>query len=156
MDREAWRAAVHGVEKSWTRLSDWTELQGLAVLCPHSHQIWCYQILFCGNLIIVKKYSVLSSPVSVPGGGHYHLLYTAHQSNSVPPHLTFQKHLNISHISPCYYRNFLKVVLNGCILFCGWMCHSFEKQPNCWLLVVALLKIFLPEFLKFIKRIKQP
>ena len=25
MDREAWRAAVHGVEKSWTRLSDWTE-----------------------------------------------------------------------------------------------------------------------------------
>ena len=27
MDREAWHAAVHGVAKSWTRLSDWTELQ---------------------------------------------------------------------------------------------------------------------------------
>ena len=26
MDREAWRAAVHGVAKSWTRLSDWKEL----------------------------------------------------------------------------------------------------------------------------------
>ena len=26
MDREAWRAAVHGVTRSWTRLSDWTEL----------------------------------------------------------------------------------------------------------------------------------
>ena len=26
MDREAWRAAVHGVAKSLTRLSDWTEL----------------------------------------------------------------------------------------------------------------------------------
>ena len=26
MDREAWRAAIHGVSKSWTRLSDWTEL----------------------------------------------------------------------------------------------------------------------------------
>ena len=24
MDREAWRAAIHGVAKSWTRLSDWT------------------------------------------------------------------------------------------------------------------------------------
>ena len=26
MDREAWDAAVHGVAKSWIRLSDWTEL----------------------------------------------------------------------------------------------------------------------------------
>ena len=26
MGREAWRAAVHGVAKSWTQLSDWTEL----------------------------------------------------------------------------------------------------------------------------------
>ena len=27
MDREAWHAAVHGVAKSATRLSDWTELK---------------------------------------------------------------------------------------------------------------------------------
>ena len=26
MDREAWHVAIHGVSKSWTRLSDWTEL----------------------------------------------------------------------------------------------------------------------------------
>ena len=26
MDREAWHAAVHGVTTSWTRLSNWTEL----------------------------------------------------------------------------------------------------------------------------------
>ena len=26
MDREAWHAAVHGVAKNWTWLSDWTEL----------------------------------------------------------------------------------------------------------------------------------
>ena len=27
-DREAWRAAVHGVTKSWTQLSDWTTKSG--------------------------------------------------------------------------------------------------------------------------------
>ena len=26
MDREAWRAVIHGVAKNQTRLSDWTEL----------------------------------------------------------------------------------------------------------------------------------
>ena len=26
MDRKAWHAAVHGIAKRWTRLSDWTEL----------------------------------------------------------------------------------------------------------------------------------
>ena len=26
MDREAWRAAIHGITKSRIRLSDWTEL----------------------------------------------------------------------------------------------------------------------------------
>ena len=29
MDREAWNAIVHGVKKSWTQLSDWTELSFL-------------------------------------------------------------------------------------------------------------------------------
>ena len=32
MDREAWHAAVHGVAKSWTRLSDWTELNWASFL----------------------------------------------------------------------------------------------------------------------------
>ena len=30
MDREAWRAAIYGVIKSLTRLSDWTELWSVA------------------------------------------------------------------------------------------------------------------------------
>ena len=33
MDRQAWRAAVHGVAKSRTRLRDWTELN----MCTHTH-----------------------------------------------------------------------------------------------------------------------
>ena len=31
MDREAWRAAVHGVAKSWTWLSNWTEVVNLKI-----------------------------------------------------------------------------------------------------------------------------
>ena len=61
MDREAWRAAVHGVTKSQTSLSDWTELSKLYGLismyknntypiCPHfytqfPHKTWIF--LFC-------------------------------------------------------------------------------------------------------------
>ena len=32
MDREAWYAAVHGITKSWTWLSDWTKLKGGRIL----------------------------------------------------------------------------------------------------------------------------
>ena len=34
MDREAWRAAVHGVARGWTRLSDWTDW------LTDRHEIW--------------------------------------------------------------------------------------------------------------------
>ena len=39
MDREAWTAVIHGVTKSRTRLSDWTELNTL----PASWEI-CMQV----------------------------------------------------------------------------------------------------------------
>ena len=31
VDREAWRAAIHGVTKSQTWLSDWTEVNGNSI-----------------------------------------------------------------------------------------------------------------------------
>ena len=34
MDREAWHAAVYGVAKNWTRLSDWTALGGILEHIP--------------------------------------------------------------------------------------------------------------------------
>ena len=36
MDREAWRTEVHGFEKSWTRLSNWTELNWTEVMLNSS------------------------------------------------------------------------------------------------------------------------
>ena len=32
MDRESWRVAIHGVANSWTRLSNWTEMNLMAVI----------------------------------------------------------------------------------------------------------------------------
>ena len=42
-DREAWRAAVHGVAKSQTQLSDWTEL---------SCKVWLLSITVCSFLLL--------------------------------------------------------------------------------------------------------
>ena len=39
MDGETWCAAVHGVAKSWTRLSDWTTTTGLIILTRDLS--WC-------------------------------------------------------------------------------------------------------------------
>ena len=40
MDREAWRAAIHGVAKSRTWLSDWTELNCLNVIKKSQFELW--------------------------------------------------------------------------------------------------------------------
>ena len=41
MDREAWRTVIRGIAKSWTRLSDWTELNWswIQTLCA---TLWLY------------------------------------------------------------------------------------------------------------------
>ena len=42
MDRDAWHAAVHGVAKSQTRLSDWTELNFLWLIFSFQNLIFSY------------------------------------------------------------------------------------------------------------------
>ena len=46
MDREAWRAVVHGIARSWTWLSNWTELNCVYVL--YFVTIWFLPILTLG------------------------------------------------------------------------------------------------------------
>ena len=38
MDREAWRSSIHGIAKSWTWLSDWTELNWTTF--PSLSKVW--------------------------------------------------------------------------------------------------------------------
>ena len=40
MDREAWRAAIHGVARSRTRLSNWTELNSVGQIGSHDQAWW--------------------------------------------------------------------------------------------------------------------
>ena len=50
MDREAWRVAIHGVAKSWTWLSDWTELNWTPEEC------FCVCVCVCVCLYISVPY----------------------------------------------------------------------------------------------------
>jgi len=53
MDREAWRAAVHGVANSRTRLSDCTELQLIHTVLHQNPTQHCKAIII--QLTILKK-----------------------------------------------------------------------------------------------------
>ena len=57
MDREAWHAAVHGVAKSWTWLSNWTELKDLGIRqiisrAKQSRNIVLEELLFLSLLLL--------------------------------------------------------------------------------------------------------
>ena len=52
MDKEAWRAAIHGVTKSWTWLSDWTELNWMTLqyfsgFAIHWHESAMIHVYMC-------------------------------------------------------------------------------------------------------------
>ena len=55
MDREAWRAAVHGVAKSQTRLSDWTELTFAIAFLPRGKHLLISWLLSPSAVILEPK-----------------------------------------------------------------------------------------------------
>ena len=63
MDREAWLAAVHGVGKSQTRLSDWTELR-------HQYFSPKYVSMCTDRFFFLMKGRSFNSPTYKPQGFH--------------------------------------------------------------------------------------
>ena len=57
MDREAWYAAIHGVAKSRTRLSDWTELNWM--ISNVEHLFMCLLAVYIGVYFIYLIHTVL-------------------------------------------------------------------------------------------------
>ena len=65
MDREAWRAVVHGVAKSRTQLSDWTELMSSLEKClfrSFSHCLigFVFLVLSCMSSFYILEINLLS------------------------------------------------------------------------------------------------
>ena len=60
MDREAWRAAIHGVAKSRTQLSDWTELN------------WTECLMNGETMETVTDFIFLGSKITADGGDGSH------------------------------------------------------------------------------------
>ena len=85
MDREAWSAAVHGVAKSWTRLSDWMELTGWQ---------WLYRAGDFPPFPHCRKKRPRPSSLS-----------------EVPQHSTDQKAVNVTGLSWCLFCRFYVITL---------------------------------------------
>ena len=65
MDREAWHAVIHGVTKSQTRLSDWTELNwtsGYEVVAYGFFLNFYFYFILLYNTVLVLPYIDMNPP----------------------------------------------------------------------------------------------
>ena len=125
MDREAWRAAVHGVAKCQTRLSDWTE--------PFNDYIYIYThtVLICVQFYIILAWKMpwAEEPVR---------LHTVH---GVAKSWTWQSHFT----SSCIYMILYLQPIPSWSFWSLWVTWVFREV---WLTAPSLLKgkgmFFLP------------
>ena len=101
MDREAWRAAIHGVTKSRTRLSNWTELKWPLVIlfrsichkifCAITHHLWiCFLILRNNKILkaIIHSFFVPLLSMYLYSSWGFSLPHMVHQSHDFTSSIT--------------------------------------------------------------------
>ena len=102
MDREAWRAAIHGVAKSRTQLRNWTELNGLVVFFTLSN--------LSLNLAIRNSWSELQSAPSLVFAVYIEFLHLCCKEYN-------QSDFSVEHLVMSMCRVFSCVVWRGCLLW---------------------------------------
>ena len=104
MDREAWHAAVHGVAKSLTRLSDWTELNWRCI---------------GGGGLVAKLCQTLATPRTV-----------AHQA---PLSMGFSKKGILEWFAISFSRDWTQVFcIAGSLLNCKQILYQLSHQGSPW------------------------
>ena len=121
MDRGAWRAAVYGVKKSQTWLSDWTELSGLVVFSTSFN--------LSLNLAIRSSWS---EPVSTQSC--FCWLYRASPSLAIK---NINNHCSIDHLVMFMCRVFFCIVGGGYLV---WPVHSLCITLLAFVLLQSVLQ----------------
>ena len=75
INREAWHAAVHGVTKSWTRLSDWTELSCEASGFAHNGYHWGRMFWMVVDLKLLQRWAEVTGSSCDKGKEHTECSY---------------------------------------------------------------------------------
>ena len=150
MDREAWPAAVHGVTKSQTQLSDWTELKAelwatikdFSKVTKDSHRfaeefntaiqnlptwfLWLMSTSMCVCVCVCVSHSVVSSSLQTHG------LYVAHQTIQ-PIRILLSMEFSRQEYWSCHsllQRIFPTQRSNPGILHCRWILYHLSHQGN--------------------------
>ena len=80
MDREAWRAAIHGVARSRTRLSDWSD--PISIMAPRPNALTCYLTVTHGFITLQSwRVGTMTWEPHFEQGGHS--LANSHRKFSV-------------------------------------------------------------------------
>ena len=141
VDREAWRAAIHGVAKSWTRLSDWTELNPLHYSCLENSMdrgaLWATIHGFAKGRDTIEWLTHRSSNLKIKIAK----LYLEIRSSSLYSYRwVHRKHESVSRVFSCTVLTALNTYV--------WLSVTFTRleQGQGWILL--LLAVFLAKCLE--------